>query len=315
MTDKDAAIAEIKKWLGLDNWQGIALEDEDGNPGLYIVYTGEGDEKTTIAKASAQAVLENALAKSLTNYFMEKYAAEKAASAEFNTGDITAYFDRIMDIFDTLTEQGVIAIDGDAGSVAIHVTPDVINMVTAAINGIFKTELPTDITDPEKANIDFNTTGYEGKLFIDVKYAGNTYSLLFDGSQDDSFVITFTLKLASGRTYTVVFDGESNVDTASGTKWTASVTVEIKNADGSSDTSTEVTLSNFHAEWGNNNEEEVGEIITFNKGLTAGGSIFNADGTGPATNLAGGLMKILNSEAIVDYVDSLGKFIIRQIVK
>ena len=311
VNSKDEALSAIDKWLGFTNYQGWMWDDEKG---YYIVYKQDG---TTIAQPSLRALLENTLAENLMKYYAEKHAEknatdEQTSNAEFSFADIGSYFDAFKELYETFEEDGVIDIDVDHASV--HVTPAVINQVTSLINSTFDVTLPTDINDPEFVNVEINSENYEDMVFISVKYAGNTYELLFNGHEENKFTITFTMKTAKNRSYIVKFDAMDEVETESATKWTASVIVEIKDADGNVVNSTEVTLSDFHAEWGNDNGDEVTALIPNAAAKEAALPLFPENGTGPATELVKGLMKALNIEAVEGTAEKIGKFIIRQIM-
>ena len=301
-------MGKIKKWLGIDNWQGIGFDEEHG---LYI-------DNEAIAKPSAKALLQGKLVGALTSYYLVKKPKDNAGdnsevAAAVEISSIGDHFSAFKGLYENLVQRGNINIDTENGSAHIQVTPEVINMVTGAINSTFGAELPTDITDPSDVTLEFNTEGYEDKLYITVTYGTTKYELTFDGSVDDHFIITFKMTLESGREYKVVFDAEDDLDTDSATKWSASVVVDIKNAQGVVENHTEVTLSNFHGKWGDATATKIATLLPSAEAKAAASEVFPADGTGPATKLLDGLMKFLNGDSIEPAVENIGKFIIRQI--
>ena len=310
MSSLGEALAEINKWIGLD-YQGFTWKDGEG---FVIVY---GEDGTTIAQPAMKALLESTIGKNLMKYFAEKTAEKKEGKtngAEFSPSSIGDYFSEFKALYESLVADGTIDFDMDDASLSVHVTPTVINKVTAMINKTFKVTLPTDIKDPEDVRLEVNTApNYKDQVFISVKYDGATYTLTFDGSKDDLFAITFKMVTKTNREYIVEFKAEDNLETVSGTKWSASVTVDIKNAKGVVEDHTEVRLSNFHAEWGNDNKEEVEALIPSKDVKAAASPIFGENGTGPATQLIKGVVYVLDQEAIEGLAEWLGKFIIRQI--
>ena len=90
--------------------------------------------------------------------------------------------------------------------------------------------------------------------------------------------------------------------------------VDIKDGEGKSVNSTEVTLSNFHAEWGNDNSDEVKELIPTDAQKAAASEIFAADeratGVGPATKLGEGILDGLSGDGIKDKVLDYGKMLV-----
>ena len=309
---KDDIITELMKWLGMDsesdNWHGIQLDEEQ------LIKIVEEDK----AYESAKALLNQTLTTNLLKYFVEKKNAEPAgetAEAAFSIGNIGDYFSAFKGIYEDFVKEGVIDFDLDEGYASINVTPAAINKVTKAINDTFGTNLPIDIKDPEKVGLEFNSEGYEDKCYIVVKYAGNQYELLFDNSVAKNFTITFTMTTKTNRVYTVEFKATDGVTTDSATKWTATVKFDIKDQTGAVVNHTEVTLSNFHGEWGNDNSDEVEALIPNATAKAAASPIFPSTNTpSPATSLVKGLMKVLNGEKVEPIAEEIGKFIIRQIV-
>ena len=233
---------------------------------------------------------------------------------------IGKYVNSIKAIYKDLVEKGVIKFTADPFSFSVNVDQVAIKTVVDAINLAFGTKdkdgknIPViseedlaKIKDLGLVKIDANTEGYKDKVVIEVKYGDNTYKLEFDGSQDKKFVITFTLTLKSNRSYSVVFNATSGDAQKS---WTASVLVDIKDAQGKSVNSTEVTLSNFHAEWGNDNSDEVEALIPTDAQKVAASEIFPTDGTGPATKLVEGILDILSGDTVYEKAVKYGKMIV-----
>ncbi len=308
--DGSAALDTIKHWLGLDNWQGIGFDEEHG---LYI-----SDE--AIAKSSAKALLQNDLAQAITKYYAAKMAentydeGEETLAAEdegFSFDMIGDLFSGVKDLYDQLAKGGAIVI-GD-GSAKIDVTPEVINTVTAALNEMLNLDLPTDIDDPKFVKLYFNykdeDVDYTDKLFATVSYGGNLFEITFDGSKDNEFTINFVMT-TSTRIYTCVVTAEDEVETESATKWTFDVTFDITDKEGNSKSHTEVKLSNFHANWGADNTDNL-ELYSAEEKAGAT-SIFADDGV--ATKLVEKIVSFLNKDAIEPYAEKVGKMIVDMIL-
>ena len=307
---------KIKMWLGYTNWIGL---DFDLEKGLYLVYNKpNGNADPTNPKASAEALLKNHLAENLMKYFAEKYKEKQTASngqvSQDSSFDFTGTFNAFKGLYEEFVESGKIDIDVDNSAAKIEVTPEMINKVTAAINKTFDVTLPTDIKDPEYVNLYFNTTAYKNKLFISVKYGDTTYELTFDNSVAKHFSITFKMTLKSNREYKFVFDAQNGVETESATKWTVTTTFDIKDDTGKVVNHTEVTLSDFHGKWGEDNSTKIKALLPSADEKKGAAEIFPADGTGPATKLVEGIMDLLNKDSVEPAAEKIGEFIIRQIV-
>ena len=301
------ALSNIKKWLGLDNWQGIGFDRENG---LYI------DETDAHAKESAKALLQNKLASALTKYFAQKFLpAEEAASSEvaaaFDAGAIGDYFDAFKGLYDKFVESGKIDISLSDESAKIEVSKAMINEAIALINDTFDVEID-EVDDPEYVNVYFNYgETYANKCYITTKVAGNVFELTFDDSVEKTFSINFKMTTDTGRVYAFDFVAVKSND---GTTWTATVTFEIKNAAGATDQKTTVKLSNFHGKWGTDNSTKIVDLLPTDAEKAAAAPIFPADGTGLGTQLVKGIMWFLNQDKVEPAVEWLGKFVIRQIL-
>lgn len=303
-------VGPIKAWLGLDNWQGIKY-DENG-----VITLKEGEN----AKPAMKALLDNKLAKAILSYYSSKKAENKkpadqpaangqVASAEgeeaggFSMDNLGDYFGGLKAIYDDLVKSKVIVIDTETGSGSVEVTPAVINKVTASINALkmLPFELPTDIDQPEYVKGYFNTKGYEDKLYITVKVNGDVYELTFDGSKDNEFGVTFVMTTET-RIYTCKAVGENKTQSGSFT-----VTYDVTDKAGVSKSHTQVTFSNFNANWGDSNANKL-ELFTAEQ-KAAGAAIFADDGV--ATNLVKKLMNFLNKDAVEPVVENFGKWIVR----
>ena len=302
----------VNDWLGLlPNWIGLDADD------TYGVVVNNAKENGP-AKESAQVIFEDKLVKHLLKYFMEKFMKEESGEgsavevAEASVMDeIGDYIDGVKALYNSLVEKGVIKFSSDPFTASIDVSKATVEEVIAAINKTFGTRIDakdSKIAAFEILKVELNTEAYPSQLYIKVKYGDNTYELLFDDSKDKKFLITFTLTLKSNRTYKMVFDATSGIDT-----WTASVLFDIKNDQGAVENHTEVTLSSFHGEWGNNNVDEVNALLREIKGAASEGEIFPKDGTGPATQLAKGILSVLSSDKVFPVTSKIGEFIIRQV--
>ena len=322
-------VDKILHWIGIDNWIGLDYNTEDG---VFIdddKKDGNGDP-TGPAKPVAKAIFGNELVQELVKYFLNPPADENGSDGDSDEGDasgasvmddVNAYIDGVKAIYETLVQGGVIAFNADPFSIHVNVDDEAIQTIVDAINSTFGTkdkdgnDIPVisedDLEAIEDLKIEANSEGYTDKVYVEVEYGDNNYKLLFDGSQEGKFTITFTLTLKSNRTYSVVFDATSGDAEKS---WSASVLVDIKDSTGASVNSTEVTLSNFHAEWGNDNSDEVEELIPTAAQKAAASEIFPADeratGVGPATQLVKGILGVLSGDGIKDKVLDYGKMLV-----
>ena len=316
-------VAEIIHWIGLDNWIGLVPGE---NGGIVI----KDDKDNGPAKPAAKAIFGNELVQEIIAMFLgggddeedegeiggEGKVGEDGGVAEATImDDLGKYVDGVKAIYENLVEKGVIAFETDPFSLSINVTDKTIEDVIKAINDTFDAGIPTDVKalkDLKLVKVEANTEGYADKVYIKVVYGSNTYELTFDGSSDESrFVITFKMTKDSGRTYTVEFNALSAEKT-----WTASVFFDIKDDKGANVNHTEVTLSNYHGEWGNDNTTEIAVLLREIKGAENRGSIFPADeratGIGPATATVQALLNALSSDKAKGYVEMIAGFISEQ---
>ena len=298
--DFDEGLAPIKAWLGLDNWQGIKL-DENG-----VITLKEGEN----AKPAMEALLNNKLAKAILKYYSAR-KAEKNRVAEggedavdssneggFSINKIGDYINGFKAIYEDLVKSGVIDIDAEAGSAKIEVTPEVINKVTAAINALelIPMQLPTDIKEPKEVKAYFNTEDYKDKLYITVTVEDNKYELTFDGSQEGKFTVSFVMT-----TDTRIYNA-----TATGTNSDFTFTYKVTDKAGDVKSSTTVRFSGFSGNWGAKNDDQL-ELYTADQ-IAAAGAIFEDNGV--ATNFVKAVIRFLNKDSVEPTAEILGKWIV-----
>jgi len=352
---KDQILNEILVWLGLGkdekgNKSYIGL-DFDEKKGIVIDPSkGEAKEgaKVVFGDSLVQAIMEYAMSKNFTKWLADKAASNttpvaKAGEdvvvevAEGSTDTNQSAMDLIKGaagdlkkFYDKLVEDKVIEIDTSVPSVKVAVTDAVINEATQFINDHFikgaDNKLKTDIKDPSAVNVEYNTKTYTKKVYVDVTYDEITYALTVDWSTDNTFVITFSMKLKSNRTYVTTFTAQDKIETTDSTKWKASISYQVIDAKGKGDKPTTIELANYHGKWGEETKTEIDKIIAEEMKKTTTAPIFNANAPCPATQLAKGILEILNDTGVDEkgnprpnrvrpVAEDFIKFVIRQITK
>ncbi len=250
-----ADLSEIRDWVGYNTtsnfFDGINISAE----GVLSIDTG-------VATSALQAIF----ASDLGNYVINKYYQEKVADTAEVSGaimdTITDSYEAVKALYEQFVKDGNIEFSSENASLKVEITPEQINTVIEAINTVFATEID-DIDDPEYVNLYFNyekgNINYADQLYVEVKFGGKVYTLLGDNSEEDVFTLTFTMT-TSNRIYTAVLTAEDNVETESATKWVLSFNFTITNLQKEAISDTEVSLSDFHINWGGDNTGKVATV-------------------------------------------------------
>ena len=334
MSDKDQAMRTLKRWLGLwdpegetpGNYHGLTIDDT-----LGLIITNQG-----AAYESAKEILNDQFIADLIKYFVQKKneKANKAAgnggngsgavaeAPEFNIDSIGDYFDAFKDLYDEFVEAKAIDVQVENGELAVkaEVTCAMINKVIGVINDTFGTEwddVKAADVDDIKVYINYKlseTVDYTDMFYATVKVKGNTYLLVIDNSVAKTFKIDFTLTTSTNRVYAFNFTAVNGVQTQSATKWTASVTFDIKNSNNEVVNHTLVTLSDFHASWGTDNSTKILALIPDKENTAAMLPIFPEDNIpSVGTNLVKKVKSLL-TDSTKPAVKTIAEFIIRQVV-
>ena len=344
---KDQIVADVKNWLGIANWVGIDFDLDKG-----IVVDPETVTRESAKVIFGDALVKELMEYFMTKFkevhpeLVEEEEPEEQGSAAFDMGAITGYVDTVKALYNSLVDAKVIEMGSDPTFFRLDVTKATVDTILKAINDTFGTYLNAPLPQldekgnpvldddgnplprlDEKGNliigqevkleivkVEANSKGYEGKVYIKVKYGNYTYELLIDNSKEGEFSMEFTYG-KKDRSYTFGFEAVSQTETTDSTKWAATFTYQKKDGDGEPvGDPMVISLRNYHGEWGNNNKEEIEELLptaAAKEGETQ--AIFPADGTGPVTELAKGILAILNKDNIKPTVKLIGEFIIRQI--
>ncbi len=265
---------------------------------------------------SAKVVFGNALVKSILSIILgsgentqqgNNDNGGSTAEASFEIARVGDYFSAFKDLYNEFLDAKKIEynLDGKFGFKA-EVSAEMINDVIDAINETFDAELDP-IVDPKNVNVYYNWgTDYKDKLYVMVEYGDNTYELTIDDSTPKTFIIDFKMTKTSGRVYSFNFTAVKGVETESATKWTATVVFDIKAVKDNVDVienHTQVTLSDFHGKWGQDNSEAIKALLPSEAAKAAASPIFPAeDIPSVGTQIAKGLLSILNNEKVTSAI-------------
>ena len=346
ITDKKEAINALKDWIGLLNYWGLNLTAD----GIVIDETKTGSNgQKQIARPVAKRIFEDELVKAIMAHYMaygrslvaepettDSDKGDDVAAAAFTMSDIGDYFDAFKTLYEKYIKEGKIDVTVEGGfAFKAEVTKAMIDEVIDTINKTFETTIPKTNDAkygkyyPEYANVYINDENHKNKCVVEVLHDGILYTVTFDNSQEKKFEIEFKMvmpekKDAAGkvtsekRTYVVSFVAETL--TKEEGSWKATVIVNVLNKADKSVKKTTVSLSNFHAKWGDNFGADIDALIPAQQKDGEGNvigeiALFSKSGDGPALVVVDAVLDILGNDNIKPVAKKLGNFIVEKVAE